>query len=38
MSIEEPALIPVNCEPSPIYVPNDAVEAALEDTLPDAVM
>ena len=27
----------VNCEPSPIYVPKDAVDVALEDMFVDAV-
>ena len=28
---------PVNCEPSPIYVPKDDVEVALPDKLPDII-
>ena len=31
-------VMPVNCDPSPKYVPKEAVDIALPDTLPDEVM
>ena len=31
-------VMPVNCDPSPKYVPKEAVDIALPDTLPDEVI